>query len=48
MAGPAFLGLLRDALPKTLERVVAAQVNKDLVHQSEAAITAHLPWSDLQ
>ena len=29
-------------------RVVAAQVNKDLVHQSEAAIAAHLPWSDLQ
>jgi len=42
LAGPAFLGLLRDALPKTLERVIAAQVNKDLVHQSEAAITAHL------
>lgn len=48
MAGPAFLGLLRDSLPKTLERVVTAQINKDLVHQSEADITDHLPWGELQ
>jgi len=48
MAAPTFLGLLRNSLPKTLEHVVAAQINKDLVHQSEAAIAAHMPWGDLQ
>jgi protein required for attachment to host cells len=48
MAGPQFLGLLRESLPRTLEHVVAAQVNKDLVHQSEADIRTHVPWEDLQ
>lgn len=48
MAGPSFLGLLREALPKTLEHVIAAQVNKDLVHQVEGMIVTHVPWADLQ
>jgi protein required for attachment to host cells len=43
MAGPGFLGLLREVLPKSLLPMVAAEVNKDLVHQTEAAITEHLP-----
>ncbi|HVW67853.1 MAG TPA: host attachment protein [Steroidobacteraceae bacterium] len=47
MAGPAFLGLLREVLPKTVEAVVAAEVNKDLVHGSDADIMAHMPWDEL-
>lgn len=48
MAAPHFLGLLRESLPKTLQPVIAAQVNKDLVHQSEADIRTHVPWEDIQ
>ena len=47
MAGPEFLGMLRGALPRTLEGIIAAQVNKSLVHQSDAAIKQHLPWDEL-
>ncbi len=43
MAGPAFLGLLRQALPSSLHPMVVAEVPKDLVHQDEEAIQAHLP-----
>jgi protein required for attachment to host cells len=43
MAGPGFLGLLREVLPRSLLPLVAAEVNKDLVHQTDAAITEHLP-----
>lgn len=48
MAGPQFMGLLRESLPKALEHIVTAQVNKDLVHQSEADIRTHVPWEDIQ
>jgi protein required for attachment to host cells len=48
IAGPPFLGLLREYLPKALEHVVAAQVSKDLVHQNDAAIKTHMPWAELQ
>ena len=47
MAGPGFLGLLREAFPKALRSVIAAEVGKDLVHQSDAAIMAHVPWDKL-
>jgi protein required for attachment to host cells len=43
MAGPAFLGLLREALPKSLRAMVVAEVASDLVHQPEEAVQAHLP-----
>lgn len=43
MAGPAFLGTLRDAFGKTLQQAIVAQVPKDLVGQDAAAIQAHLP-----
>lgn len=48
MAGPTFLGLLRESLPKTLEHVIVAQVNKDVVHQPEGTIVTYVPWIDLQ
>jgi len=43
MAGPAFLGLLRKALPASVSACVAAEVSKDLVHQSPDIVQAHLP-----
>lgn len=43
MAGPVFLGLLRDCFSKSLTEVVVAEVPKDLVAQDAAAVQAHLP-----
>jgi protein required for attachment to host cells len=43
VAGPAFLGELRAAIPKSLAASIVAEVNKDLVHQDEGAISSHLP-----
>lgn len=43
MASPAFLGLLRDALPAALRATVAAEIHKDLVHQAASVVRAHLP-----
>lgn len=43
VAGPAFLGLLRAALPKHVKAVVIAEVAKDLVHLPKTALRAHLP-----
>lgn len=43
MAGPAFLGLLRAALPAALRATVAAEIRKDLVHQTKGVVQAHLP-----
>jgi len=43
MAGPAFLGKLRAALPKSLAATVAAQVHKDLAHAADEVIHEHLP-----
>lgn len=42
MAGPAFIGELRAAIPKTLHDTIVAEINKDLLHQGESAISAHL------
>lgn len=43
MAGPAFLGVLRDCFGKPLAEAVVAEVPKDLVAQDAAAVKAHLP-----
>ncbi len=43
VAGPRFLGQLRAVLPKSLDSSVAAEVRKDLVHASDAAIRQHVP-----
>ncbi len=43
MAEPGFLGLLRQVLPPGLGSSIAAEVPKDLVHQSEEVVRAHLP-----
>ncbi len=43
MANPRFLGMLRRTLPMELERCVVAEVHKDLVHQSDQVVSAHIP-----
>ena len=43
MAEPGFLGVLRKALPRSLSSAVIAEVAKDLAHQPESAVRAHLP-----
>ena len=43
MANPRFLGVLRRVLPPQVAQCVAAEVPKDLVHQGDAAVSAHLP-----
>lgn len=43
MAGPPFLGVLRAALTKHVTDAVVAEVPKDLIHEPESAIRAHLP-----
>jgi protein required for attachment to host cells len=48
MANPRFLGMLRQELPEQLERCVVAQVPKDLVHQGEHEVSAHLPAEALR
>ena len=48
MAAPAFLGLLRKALPNSLRSQVAAEVGKDLVHEPPATLRAHVPEEAFQ
>jgi len=43
IAGPLFLGLLRDALSDAVRSIVVAEVKKDLVHQSPHVVVKHLP-----
>lgn len=43
VAPPAFLGKLREALPESLRAITAAEIAKDLVHQSPLRVLAHLP-----
>jgi protein required for attachment to host cells len=43
MAEPRVLGMLRAALPARLEHCVLAEVHKDLVHQSDEVVRAHIP-----
>ena len=48
MAEPRFLGLMRRALPAELAAIVAVEIPKDLVHQAEAVVRAHLPPAALR
>lgn len=43
MAAPPFLGLLRKALPNSVRLQVAAEVDKDLVHEPPASLQTHIP-----
>jgi protein required for attachment to host cells len=43
LAGPLFLGLLREALSDGVRSIVVAEVAKDLAHQSAGDIIKHLP-----
>ena len=43
MAAPGFLGLLRKALPRSVQEAVVAEVHKDLVHQPDEVVQAHVP-----
>lgn len=43
MAAPAFLGLLRKAMPDSVRSHVAAEVGKDLVSEPVASVRAHIP-----
>ena len=43
MAPPAFLGLLRKAIPGSVHTRVAAEVSKDLVHETVDTVQAHVP-----
>ena len=44
MSAPAFLGMLRAALPRAASAAIVAEVPKDLIHGPESAVLAHLPW----
>lgn len=43
IAGPAFLGLLREAMSKGLREITVAEVGKDLLHDTDAGVLAHIP-----
>ena len=43
IAGPHFIGLLREAMPKPLTALIVAEIVKDLLHESEDAIRSYLP-----
>lgn len=43
MSEPRFLGVLREAMPESLMKIVMLQVHKDLVHQDEKSIIDHIP-----
>ncbi len=43
MAEPGFLGVIRKALPRVVGSSVTAEIPKDLVHQTEEVVRAHLP-----
>lgn len=48
MASPRFLGTLRRVLSPRLGRCVVAEVPKDLVHQSDQVVNAHVPREALR
>ena len=41
-AAPKFLGHLRKAMPKAVTAVVVQEINKDLIHETAAQLTARL------
>jgi len=48
MAAPAFLGLLRKALPDSVRMHVAAEVRKDLVDEPPVTLPTHVPEEAFQ
>ena len=48
MSNPRFLGMLRQVLSPRLGRCVVAEVAKDLVHQSDQVVSAHVPSEALR
>ena len=46
VAGPSFLGLMREELSKPTKARVVHEVPKDLVHSPVDAVRKHLPESD--
>jgi protein required for attachment to host cells len=43
IVAPSFLGILRKALPKSLQSSVAAEIAKDLLYQTKDEVRAHIP-----
>jgi protein required for attachment to host cells len=43
VAGPRFLGVLRDALSPAVRGLVTEEIHKDLVHEPASAVLSHLP-----
>jgi protein required for attachment to host cells len=43
VAGPAFLGVLRETLPRSLRLRVIHEIHKDLTHSSIKLLQRHLP-----
>jgi protein required for attachment to host cells len=43
LAGPMFLGLIREALSHAVRSTVVAEITKDLVHKSAREVIKHLP-----
>ena len=43
VAGPSFLGVLRRVMPKSLQAIVVAEINKDLVHETDSGVLSHVP-----
>ena len=43
MAGPHFLGLLREEMSPALHKLVVHEISKNLAHQSLEDIRKHLP-----
>ena len=43
VAGPPFLGLLREALAKELHSQIAVEIPKDLVHEAAGDLLAYVP-----
>jgi protein required for attachment to host cells len=43
VAGPAFLGLIRSALSPGVEKLVVAEVRKDLLKGTDESVREHLP-----
>ncbi|MSQ92422.1 MAG: hypothetical protein EXR87_05755 [Gammaproteobacteria bacterium] len=48
IVAPSFLGILRKALPQSLQTAVEAEVAKDLQHQTVDEVRAHIPQSVFQ
>jgi protein required for attachment to host cells len=45
IAGPHFMGLLRELMPKPLSALVVTEVVKDLMHETDDVVRSYLPIS---